>query len=156
MSEALRETRCLLIPLHGERLLVPNAAVLEIIGYREPAAIDWAEPWVQGTIKWRQREVPVIDFENIAGDTGMRAGIRQRIVVCYTPDPEGDWPLIGLVSQGIPRLVRVNEKLIDAASEGPQGQSAIQMRIRIGDDGFVVPDMDFLLTLLHRSAEVAP
>lgn len=157
MSESAREIRCMLIPLHGEeRLLVPNAAVVEIIGYRDPVAAGWTQPWVQGTIKWHQHQVPVIDFENIDGEAGLKASIRQRIVVCYSPDETGTWPLVGFVSQGIPRLVRVSEELIDDATEGPSGESAIQMRLRIGDDNFIVPDLAYLMGMLRESAKVAP
>ena len=62
MSDSATDIRCMLIPLHGDRLLLPNAAVAEVIGYREPDSMANDEPWLQGKVNWHQRELPVIDF----------------------------------------------------------------------------------------------
>lgn len=145
MSKVPADIRCMLIPLHDQRLLLPNAAVAEIIGYRDPDLIADAGPGVQGTVSWRQREVPVIDFERLMGAGERPPGIRQRIAVCYAPNTEdGGWPLIGLVSQGIPRLLRLARHAIEEATSGPHGESAIQMRITVGGERMVVPDFTYL------------
>lgn len=141
MSRVPVDIRCMLIPLHDQRLLVPNGAVAEIIGYREPDALAEAGKGIQGTVNWRQRELPVIDFERLMGAADRPPGIRQRIAVCYAPDPESRWPLIGLVSQGIPRLLRLARDTIVEATAGPHGMSPIQMRIDIGDERLIVPDL---------------
>ena len=144
MNDSANEIRCMLIPLHGDRLLLPNAAVAEVIGYREPDSMASEEPWLQGKVNWHQRELPVIDFERLIGRPDVAPGIRQRIAVCYAPDPQSRWPLYGLVAQGIPRLLRVSRDVIESATEGPAGDSAIQMRLWVGGEQLMVPDLDFL------------
>ncbi len=144
MSDSGNEIRCMLIPLHGDRLLLPNASVAEVIGYREPDRVDIDESWLKGKVNWHQRELPVIDFERMIGRPDLAPGIRQRITVCYAPDPKAKWPLFGIVAQGIPRLLRVSEQVIDSATEGPQGDSAIEMRVWVGGEPFMVPDLGFL------------
>ena len=144
MSETANEIRCMLIPLHGDRLLLPNAAVAEIIGYRDPDRIGIDESWLKGKVNWHQRELPVIDFERMIGRPDVAPGIRQRIAVCYAPDPQAKWPLYGIVAQGIPRLLRVSEDVIESATEGPHGESAIEMRLWIGGEALMVPDFTFI------------
>lgn len=144
MSLGPADIRCMLIPLHERRLLLPNAAVAEIIGYRDPEVIADAGAGVQGTVSWRQREVPVIDFERLMGAGERPPGIRQRIAVCHVLTTDGGWPLIGLVSQGIPRLLRLTRSVIQDATSGPHGDSAIQMRITVGGETLVVPDFTYL------------
>jgi hypothetical protein len=72
------------------------------------------------------------------------AGIRQRIAVCYTPDPEVRWPILGLVAQGIPRLLRVERESIDSARVRKPGDEAIQMTLSVAGEELLVPDLQYL------------
>jgi chemosensory pili system protein ChpC len=144
VSQVPDDIRCMLIPLHAGRLLLPNSAVAEIIGYRDPDPQDAQPAGLQGMINWRQREVPVIDFERLMGAAEQPPGIRQRIAICYAPDYQARWPLLGLVAQGIPRLLRLGRDLIEEATSGPHGESAIQMRITVGGESLTVPDIAYL------------
>ena len=42
----------MLIPLREGRLLLPNATVAEVIGYREPDAVAFDADWLQGKVSW--------------------------------------------------------------------------------------------------------
>lgn len=144
MSETAAELRCMLIPLRRGRLLLPNSAVAEVIGYREPEAVAGAPAWVQGKVGWRQRELMVIDFERLLGHQAATASVRQRIAICYALDPNAPWPLLGLLSQGIPRLLRVHGDVIDAAATPSRNGSPVRMRITVDGDELMVPDLDYL------------
>ncbi|MGB5451059.1 MAG: chemotaxis protein CheW [Sedimenticolaceae bacterium] len=138
------EIRCMLIPLRAGRLLLPNAAVAEVIGYREPDPSAQGLAWLQGKVSWHQREIPVIDFERLLGRPHLGAGIRQRIAVCYAPDPEAGWPMLGLVAQGIPRLLRIGRESIDLARVRKVGEEAIQMVLSVAGEELLVPDLEYL------------
>lgn len=144
MSVADGEIRCMLIPLRQGRLLLPNTAVAEVIGYRDPDPLDDQSPWLQGRVAWHQREIPVIDFERLLGRPDVGAGIRQRIVVCFAPDPAAGRPLFGLVAQGIPRLLRVNDSAIQSARCSAAGESAVRMTLHIGGEELLVPDLGYM------------
>jgi chemosensory pili system protein ChpC len=134
----------MLIPLREGRLLLPNAAVAEVIGYREPDASGEGMTWLQGKVSWHQREIPVIDFERMLGRPNVGAGIRQRIAVCYAPDAEAGWPMLGLVAQGIPRLLRVDRESIEAASVPVVGKDAVRMVLSVAGEELLVPDLGYL------------
>jgi chemosensory pili system protein ChpC len=151
VTEPQADIRCMLIPLRVSRLLVPSTTVAEVIGYREPERIAKAPPWLEGRVNWQQRDVPVVDFERFMGRSDVVAGIRQRIVVCYALDAGSGWPVFGLVAQGIPRLLRVNHEVIEAARGGIPGDSAVRMMLSVADDEFVVPDLDYLQARLSAA-----
>lgn len=148
MNAIDKEIRCMLIPLHSVRLLLPNATVAEIIGYREPDPIAHDEPWVRGRVNWHQRNILVVDFEQLLGRPEMTAGVRQRIAVCYSLNPEHGWPLFGLVAQGIPRLLRVNRSIIESARGTSPGQSPVRMTVDVSGEELMVPDIDYLQSQL--------
>jgi chemosensory pili system protein ChpC len=59
MSNLRDELYSLLVPLSGERLIVPRACVAEVIGYQAPAEMTNAPPWYLGVVSWSGRSVPV-------------------------------------------------------------------------------------------------
>ena len=144
MSKPGREVRCMLIPLHEGRLLLPNATVAEVIGYRDPEPGGEDAPWLQGMVAWRQRRIPIIDFEALLGRPCQDAGIRQRIAVCYALEPDSAFPMLGLVAQGIPRLLRVNRAIIESVEASRGGDSPDRMTLSIGDEKLLVPDLDYI------------
>jgi chemosensory pili system protein ChpC len=142
----------MLIPLHGDRLLLPNAAVAEIIGYRDPDPLSGAPDWLRGQVNWQQRQVPVVDFERLLGKVDQPPSIRQRIAICYAPQASEDCPLFGIVSQGIPRLLRVSESLIEDAERMDKHNAAVQMRLVIDGETLLVPQLRFLQEQLAVAA----
>ena len=52
MSDLRDELYSLLVPLAGERLIVPRACVAEVISYQAPAEMTNAPPWYAGLVSW--------------------------------------------------------------------------------------------------------
>lgn len=125
-------------------MLLPSAAVAEVIGYRTPDALHDQPQWVQGTVSWHQRDIPVLDFERLMGRDDLGAGIRQRIAVCYAIGGNADWPLLGLLTQGIPRLLRVSKNSIQVASGDEAGAKPVRMSVSIAGESLIVPDLEFV------------
>ncbi len=69
MSELRDELYSLLVPLAGERLIVPRACVAEVIGYQPPAEMTNAPPWYLGVVSWGGQSVPVVSFEGAFGQS---------------------------------------------------------------------------------------
>jgi chemosensory pili system protein ChpC len=145
MSGNADEVRCMLIPLHEGRLLLPNSAVAEVIGYREPESTQPADPWLRGEVNWHQRPIPVVDFERLRGAPERPGSVRQRIVVCYATEITASGPLVGLVSQGIPRLLRVSRDAIEDASKPLESGSAVLMQLVVQDEKLTVPDINRIM-----------
>ena len=59
MNDRPAEIYGLLVPLNGERLLVPRGCVAEVVGYQPPQEMTGAPPWYLGVIGWNGRKVPL-------------------------------------------------------------------------------------------------
>ncbi len=56
------QLNCMAIPTEGETLLLPTSVMEEVVDFEQPAAIEFAPPWLLGNIEWDNRQVPVFSF----------------------------------------------------------------------------------------------
>jgi chemosensory pili system protein ChpC len=152
-SATTGDIRGVLISIGGQRLLLPNATVAEIISYRdaEHAAAEGSPAWLLGDITWRQRKVPLLSLERLFGDgSDEYTYLRGRIVVCYSLLGDSERPYLGIISDGIPRLVRVGEEDIEPL---PLGEAEAGMpllaRLKLKGEEAIIPD------IARLSADVA-
>ena len=116
MSDLRDELYSLLVPLAGERLIVPRACVAEVIGYQAPAEMTNAPPWYAGLVSWSGRNVPVVSFEGAFGQTLPSISSRTRIVIFHAAGGKLQSGYFGMLTQGFPQLVRVNADVRAAGS----------------------------------------
>ena len=138
------EVRGLLIPTAVVDLLLPNAALSEIIDYRNPAEIPQGKPpaWVLGTVMWRQRAMPVISVERMMKQLFDANAPKLRIAVCYGLGADGTYPYIGIVAKGVPRMVRVTESSISSADASPvKAGWPVMARVQIQGKEALIPDL---------------
>ena len=140
------EIRGLLIPLEGDQLLLPNAAVAELIDYREPQKGARDSDWYQGVISWRQRTLPVISLEPLMNRPLSGSSQRKRIVVCHTLGDAAKRPFLGIVANAIPRLVRIREENIVPIAQQSEGESdwLILARLEVDGEAAAIPDLSGL------------
>lgn len=158
------ELYSLLIPLRGERLLVPRMCVAEVIAFADtvPNEDPEAPDWLLGTIEWNGRQLPVVSLDT-GGESepapAGRRGARSRIVVFHAISGRPDLRHYGILTQGFPQLVRVNRDVIsvDPEDEVPEGQPML-CRVRMIHEYPLIPDLEQLEDRLAAagSAEVAP
>ena len=150
------EIYSLLIPLAEHRLLVPRAVVAEVTGYREPRPHPGALPWLLGFFSWEGRKVPLVSFEGASGQAVPKAGGRTRVVLfqCLTEALES--PLFGIITQGFPQLVRVNERVLtpfqgaDWPETGP-----VVAQVRMINQTPLIPDIEQLEKMIADAIAVA-
>jgi len=152
MSAQPKELYSLLIPLQGERLLVPRVCVAEVIGYVEPerSAENGELPeWYLGRVDWNARRVPVVSFEGMSGEaTRTRAG-RTRIVIFHALGGALSVGFYGVITQGFPQLVRVNPDVLSAELERPWPEELpVLCRTRMINEYPLIPDMERLEGML--------
>jgi len=105
----IQEVASLLIPLQGQSILLPNVTVAEIIPSSPVAPIENAPLWYLGNFQWRELTVPLLSLEALNGDTTSSIHSRARFAVLNTTGLHNDLPFIAILTQGLPRLARVNE-----------------------------------------------
>jgi chemosensory pili system protein ChpC len=108
------------LPSGAADLLLPNAAVAEVVAYRSPVAIEGAPAWLLGHLDWRERLVPVVSVA--AADDGVEAaapGRRARLAVCYTPSGNAALPYLAILAVEPARLARFHAEALVPARAVP-------------------------------------
>ncbi len=149
MTEAeSKELYSLLIPIHGERLLVPRLCVAEVISYTEPNPPAEGDPdWFLGHVNWNGREVPVISFETLFNGEAPETRGRTRIVVFHALNGELKQGYFGLLTQGFPQLVRVNRDVLSLETDSHFDEDGpAKCRVRMVNEYPLIPNLQGLET----------
>ena len=151
MSSENEELYSLLIPLDGERLIVPRACVAEVVRFAAPEQEAGAHEWMMGKVNWSGRELPVVAFEGALGkDKPLPTG-RTRIVVFYASTGQLKTGFFGVLTQGFPQLVRVNEDVLQLhTTEGWPQDAPVLCRVKMINEYPLIPDLEKLEAMLAR------
>ena len=135
------EIRGVMIQSGRERLLLPNATVAEVLARVAVQPLEGTPGWLPGHIEWHGWEVPVVDFSRLAG-LGEDPSGRVRVVVLKALGGDEGLPYFALQTASFPQLVSVarDSLLADASEEElPRG---VQMRVLLGEQGALLPDLE--------------
>ena len=151
MDIPVTELYSLLIPLAGERLIVPRASVAEVVSFQTPEAMAGAPPWYLGTISWNGRTAPVVSFEGTCGQAIPATNGRTRIVVFYGIAQKLQSGVFGILTQGFPQLVRVNADVVKADSTRtfPE-RMPVLCQVRMINETPLVPDLERLEEIIAQ------
>lgn len=120
MARMAIDIRSVLIPLTGERVLLPNATVAEVITYSTPEAVPDAPPWVMGRVVWRGWWVPVFSLPMLGGWAARENEAGAKIAVLKALGGNPDMPFMAMVTQGFPRLVTVTADSLQVVNGSAQ------------------------------------
>lgn len=153
MSEQLvmrpREIRGVMLPVGSRGLLLPNAAVAEVIGYQEPEIEGESPDWLVGKIGWRGGRVPVLSLETALNQPETaKESKRVRIAVLNTLNANADLPYVGLLTLGISRLARITEESLTDDEDDVVESPLIARSVRFNNQPAWIPDMDALEELV--------
>lgn len=142
-ATAVTELATLLLPVNGKQLVLPNITVAEIIPYAEAQPIEGMPEWYLGSLSWRNQEIPLVSFDKINGDAFVNQSNDRRIAVINVIDADERLLFFGLVTEGVPRLMRVmaDEMSTDA---GEQPGPAEIARVMISGERAAIPDVDYI------------
>ena len=131
MSGETEELYSLLIPLAEDRLIVPRACVAEVVRFTAPEQEAGAHAWMMGSVNWNGRSLPVVSFDGALGkDVPVTTG-RTRIVVFHANTGQLKTGHFGVLKQGFPQLVRVNENVLQLHStEGWPKDAPVLCRVK--------------------------
>lgn len=142
--------RCLTLPLHGMRLIIPNTVIAEVLDYRAPEQAANLPEWMLGILSWRGRGVPVIAFEKLLGkEQGMRTE-ETRLVVCNTINGNTRIPFIALQVEGIPHLIQVDNNMLAHDNDIEHNEPAVLAYLRLQGESVILPNIDVMEKMLEH------
>jgi chemosensory pili system protein ChpC len=146
---AVNQIATLLIPVSGKHLVLPNVNMAEIIPYREPAVEEDVPTWYLGRLSWRATEVPLISFEAVNDEPFAGRSRNRRIAILNNVTGDPSLPFCGIVTEGLPRLLRL---LADEIVEDPEfapGPAEIA-RVLVNGERASIPNVAYIQRLLLK------
>lgn len=142
-----------LMALEGDTLLLPNAAVAEVVAREalQPAE-DGAPSWLVGYCDWNNRRVPVVSFEVANGASRGADSRRARVVVLNSFGIHLPSGLFAVISQGYPHLVTLNRAAVKPMALRPTDRADLVLcRVRIASQEAAIPDLASIEAEIARS-----
>lgn len=149
------EIRGVMIQVGRERLLLPNATVAEVMARVAVEPIAGAPDWLPGRIEWHGWDVPLVAFARLAGLGEEPAARNNRVIVLKGMSGDEALPYVALQTASFPQLVSVprDSLLADASEEElPRG---VQMRVLLGEQGALLPDLESVERMVGEALAAA-
>jgi len=145
MSEENLIVRSQLIPLEGLRLVLPNTAIAEIVSFKKIDLPEHEVPeWILGIVTWRELRIPLIAFEVANGQLDKTPSVNKntRIVVLNTVTGSEQLHFYGMVVQGIPRLIGLDNSNTQDAPDQLELNPFELRKVLIDGNVAVIPDQE--------------
>ena len=149
-GEGSRQLKCLVLPVKGTPVIVPNSAVAEIITQQDIAPSGNTPDWFLGTGAWRGTEIPLIAFDRLCGERQDVPEASGRFVVLFGLEGEGAPPFYGIRIDALPRSETVDGERLQPARGPAHASEYVAARAIVGDRECLVPDFDALGRTLAR------
>lgn len=148
MSDKPKALSCVLIPVLGGNLLLPNVSIAEIVDYGQTDAPVDAPAWLLGQLSWRGVTLPLISYDAAnGGAAALPQARRGRIAVLNTSGEQHDaLPFLAIVTQGIPRQAKVEEAAL-TLREGSPGPADLSIVAFEGEPARI-PNLEYLERLV--------
>jgi chemosensory pili system protein ChpC len=145
MADAASESvRCLQVPLQGGMaLLLPNAAVAEVLPYRAPQGGAADDPRLLGRLDWRGVTLAVLSFEAFCGQPCTPPPRGAQLIVLHRLDLQAPTRYYALAASGIPHLTVARPGTLQAAASANSARPVLQT-VMLGDTPLMIPDFERL------------
>lgn len=104
MADSSQSIKCVILTLRTENVMVPNAAVAEIMSAKDTMPVDNVPEWYLGKMPWNGVEVPLVSFEAAGGVAAKNINLNTQIAVFYSVNKEAKYPYVGIVISGVPHV----------------------------------------------------
>jgi chemosensory pili system protein ChpC len=137
-----KEVRGVVLDIGGVELLLPSAAVAEVVYCEEPKPHPGCPLWLLGTVPWRDRELPLVSVRACGEHPHeVRRGPRARTAICYSPNADSALPYLGILAVGPPRLTVFRVEAMRPAELSP-ANPFVRHSLTYMDRSAWIPDLD--------------
>ncbi|MGH8443375.1 MAG: chemotaxis protein CheW [Nevskiaceae bacterium] len=147
---AREDVYAVLVSLSSDTLLLPNAAVAEVISAeRMDAPPEGSPPWLAGRATYNNRQLAVVRFEVMNGASPPENSRRTRLAVIQPLTGALRTGQYAIVCQGYPHLVTLNrtalkkEELVSSDND-----ELVLTRVSIANTNALIPNLEKIEELL--------
>lgn len=128
--------KSLLLPMKTSNIIIPNAAIAEIVSVEHVLPVNDAPAWMLGYLSWRRRSVPLLSFDAVQHGEPDFLTPRSKIAVLYSISEDSTFPYMALLMQRAPKVMNVTEDSIKQAG-ADQNSGNIKLVLKnvvVGED----------------------
>ncbi|HEX7341487.1 MAG TPA: chemotaxis protein CheW [Rhodanobacteraceae bacterium] len=151
----MHDIRGVLIPISGGRLLLPNAAVAEVITLSTPEPIAGTPEWLLGRVSWRGWRVPLVAYSTLAGLPRPQSALNSRVTVLKVFGGNPRMPFLALVTQGFPRLTTISSDILVSTGNGEDLPDGVRQQVLVRDEEAIIPDLEAIERLVTEAIAAA-
>ena len=140
MKQARYVVHSMLIPLRGEPLILPCAAVAEIVPCPRPERVDGSPEWWLGNIPWRGRTIAVVSFESACGGAGVSEP-PAHVAVMNGQTGHSELSFYAIAIKSIPRLLKVDDKTLTPQDPEAIRNPLVLARVLVKGEPALIPDL---------------
>lgn len=142
-----------LLPIEGDRVLLPAAAVREALQMDRIELNTGSPAWLLGFANVGDERLPVLSLEGMLGRPMPVRSTRSRMVRIISVEGAQDWML---VTQGQPHLTPLNARALQAAPlETRDPLDLVMSRGRIANLTAFIPDLEEIERRIAKSLKSA-
>lgn len=144
MTTQRDEIYAVLMALGTDTLLLPNAAVVEVVGAdRLQAAAPAAPAWYAGRIAHQNLSVPVVRYDVLNGGPKLQDVKRTRLAIVHAITDRLRSGLYAIVCQGYPHLVTLNRTALKPDTRLDRDRpNMVLSRVSIGNTNALIPNLE--------------
>lgn len=146
MDAAPRLINSLTVPLAGHTLLLPQAAVAEVVRPEPLRELEKSASWLRGVFDWRTEQIPLISLELMCGQA-LPAEEANRFVVLYALEQIPGLAYYGVEARGIPRSLRAEARSVLPGDAGSLECEIVQSHVMAAGEPAFIPN----LAVIERS-----
>ena len=154
MSTDEQTLKCIILTTRSELVIVPNAAVAEIVPVQDVKNDANTPGWYLGKTRWRGVDLPLISFEAAGGYVAHTVNINTQVAVLYTMGQEQDrkHPYVGLVISGVPHVSRFTREQVTPNTEVENRNPMVAQKVRVNGAAANILDFVKIETMLDEVA----
>jgi chemosensory pili system protein ChpC len=148
-----KKIKCVLLTLRTENVVVPNAALAEIVSLRDVKKVDNAPQWLLGKMHWRGVDIPLVSFEAAAEGANAAMSANQAAVIhLISADGKAVYPYVGLSISGVPHISEFSKEQITVDAQERKAHPMVAQRIRINGAAASILNIDSIASMLKKAA----
>lgn len=142
------QIKCTLLTINEDKLLLPNAAIAEIVSIRNIINVANKPPWMLGYLDWRGNSVPLVSFETLGGvRMPSLASGEVKAAVLYSYSEDKNFLFTSILVQGEPKILDLMPSDIMSVDQEII-HPAIEQRVTVGEEDAGIIDMEKLEQLI--------
>ena len=156
MVQNNQNIKSIILTLKNELVVVPNAAVAEIISVQDVREVEGSPQWMLGKARWRGVELPVVSYEAAGGDNAQAVNINTQVAVMYSVSDEIDkdkkYTYIGLAMHGVPHVSTFSRDQIKTDEHAVVNHPMVAQKVRINGAAAGILDIYAIEEMLQQAA----